>query len=257
MDKSNIQIPNISRYELDRFVLNELDKEELERIQIIVNQDPELKKRVENIRAQVESFENQFPTFRAIQNNQRKEHLISIWKRICQDFIFQPRIRLAFGTALVLVILSVTIPFLQFQPKQSQKEYRSKGNTAISLYIKRNDELKKTFSNKSNCLPGDTLQFFVVSPNPVFYAVLSRINDSTGLKKYLPLKRFPSRAGNNKGESVEKSIILEENWEGETIFFLFSPRSFQIPGTVEQILTQTMKKDSDLTLEKFELVNPN
>lgn len=126
------------------------------------------------------------------------------------------------GVAAILVI-SVLLT-ISHRPS-NDLAIRMKGESVISLVMKRQSTLSSVKGDTLSIEYGDTLQFLIHSDTPLYYALWA---DSTGNHPVLLTGNTLDRAGNSNGEPVANTIITDSSSHGYTIHCVASKDSLAL-----------------------------
>jgi hypothetical protein len=123
-----------------------------------------------------------------------------------------------------------------------------KGGASFYLFVSG----KPVSGDTVRCGPGDTLQFGIISPKPVHYAVLYQ-DDGGSLLAYMPGDAPP--VGSPEGEDLPQSLVLEGTWSREDIHCIWSGKPLTPERARERAMSPPGNK-GDPGLKTYILLAP-
>ena len=252
--KENMNKKKFSRLFLERYILNELDEQQKAEIENQLAFDNNLKQKIQQIRTDSELFYKHLPDFNSLEKNIKKQYKTGIRGKLKYylNLNFNSMGKLAYATifsVLIIAVLTFTT-IINHNPVNTKPVLRSKGNNHFNLFIKRNNKIIKIANQRAACQPKDTLQFMITNKKPVYYAIFGS-DSNNNLVKYLPLDETVQMAGSENGENVSKSLIIDEKWNGEIIYCMYSDDPFSISEVNDLINTETNIHESSIFITKY------
>lgn len=243
-----------SRLTIDRFLMGQLDTKTTDDIYQAMGKNNILNEVIQNRKNQADDFLEQYPTFSDLCEGNQKQQQVS-WrggKSLFPFFNLRKEIMFSVGFAVVISCLLVVWPHLNHKNQTEVRPLNTKGITQVGLIIKRGTKTKEIKERTVFCMPADTLQFYIISPASIFYAIYS-VDKQGKFEKYLPVDNKLTKAGNASGETVSRSLILSEDWAGEVIKCLYSKREFTPKEAVAELTNGHNPQNSSLFIETFVL----
>ncbi|MBD3420398.1 MAG: hypothetical protein GF398_09805 [Chitinivibrionales bacterium] len=181
---------------------------------------------------------------------------IETWQDLCRKVSNRPERsresyaifgwkQLGFSAAFLLLVSVAIINF----PVTRQSRFVAKGSSHFSFILKRGAQIFKGHT-PMHFMPGDTLQFYLFSPQTAYYAVLYS-DDNGPVQPYFPshqaLKYEPVRRGKS---SLPNSIILDAGGKKQNIYAVAARRPFTV-AEAKKAIEQFRYKD--FAVQVFEL----
>jgi hypothetical protein len=169
----------------------------------------------------------------------------TFWQRLWGSLSGGGAVRGAFAALILLLSGAAVLRYGSF----GTPDLRAKGSASFYLFVNG----RQVSGDTVRCGPGDTLQFGVISPKPVHYAVLYQ-DDGGALLSYMGGDSEPP-VGTPKGENLPHSLVLEGTWSEEAIHCVWSGS----PLPPERARERAMRPESasgDAHLKTWILIPP-
>jgi hypothetical protein len=158
--------------------------------------------------------------------------------------------------ALAAVMVCLVVVGVLLMPRTTAPVLTAKGDVSFSLYV--NGAPAARDGDAIACLPGDTLQLLVSSPEPVYCWVLYR-DDDAEVKIYMPTEdERIGPIGSIGGVRLPHAIVLDSAWGEEELFCVWSaqPRSHsQVVKYVNRVAADPdqIRADGEFRMQTFSL----
>ena len=213
-------------WKLERFRLNELPEEEMRAVQRALDEDPDLRARLEALEGSDREIHASYPTewvARQVARRSERRGVPSISR-------FGPRFALA-AVILLAVVFSIFLPGPEVPPPWDRKGMdgiRLKGvKPDLLLYRKRASEIEQ-LSDSSVAYTGDLIQIFYRAAGKPFGVIVS-VDGRGTVTRHLPSSGTSAvRLIQGDPVSLDYSYELDDAPKWERFYFLTADMSFDV-----------------------------
>ena len=213
-------------WKLERFRLNELPEEEMRAVQRALDEDPDLRARLEALEGSDREIHESYPTewvARQVARRSERRGVPSISR-------FGPRLALA-AVVLLAVAFSIYLPGPEAPPTWDRKGMdgiRLKGVTPdLLLYRKRASEVEQ-LADSSVAYAGDLIQIFYRAAGKPFGAIVS-VDGRGTVTRHLPASGTRAvRLIQGDPVPLDYSYELDDAPKWERFYFLTADTSFDV-----------------------------
>ncbi|MFA6549674.1 MAG: hypothetical protein WCT39_07105 [Candidatus Margulisiibacteriota bacterium] len=217
---------------IEKVLLGEANPEEIKTYEEWLKHDPQAMETIENKKAKAVLDINGIETWDKFKNRHvvysNHKRVFSLKELIC--FLLAPKsIRLAGITVSIVLIMG----FYMTRSFWQKQGYESKGGAQFSFMVKRGNSVFKGY-NGMNCCQGDTLQFYLMSFESVYYAILYK-DDNKRIAAYFPKQGTLKYTGAQEKGELAQSIVLDSAWSFQKIYTVVAKNPFDVKEIVDAI----------------------